>query len=328
MAMKIAVFNCRPDERGLFEFYKQKYNIELAVTSETPTLENCSFVKGCQAVSIITTPVNRDLLQAWKEEGIQAVSTRTVGYDHIDLEAAEELEIPVSNVSYTPHTVAEYTVMAILMTIRRMKTILTRYQVQDYSLTDVRGKELRNMTVGVVGTGKIGEQVIHNLSGFGCRILAHDPFPKDSLQGTVHYTNLEELWRECDILTFHTPASRETCHMVNHDTLRKMKKGVILINMARGSLIDTAALIEALDQGIVSAAALDVLEHESGIYYQDYKYAAVNHHDMAVLKAMPNVLMTPHTAFFTDEAVADMIRCSIESCMAEVQGETDPGRIG
>lgn len=325
--MKIAVFNCRPDERGFFEFYKKEYNIELTLTTEAPTLENSSFVKGCQAVSTITTPIGRDLLQVWKEAGIQTVSTRTVGYDHIDLAAAKEFGISVSNVSYTPHTVAEYTVMTILMTIRRMKTILTRYQVQDYSLTEVRGKELKNMTVGVVGTGKIGEQVIRNLSGFGCRILAYDPFPKDSLKEAVRYTNLEELWRESDILTFHTPASKETYHMVNRSTLKKMKQGVILINMARGSLIDTAALIEGLEQGMVSSAALDVLESEGGIYYQDYKYTITKHHDMAVLNAMPNVLMTPHTAFFTDEAVADMIRYSMESCIAEVQGKNDPRRI-
>ena len=327
MTMKIAVFNCRPDERGLFEFYKKKYQIELKITTEAPTVENYSFVQDCQAVSAITTPIDGELLRAWKEAGIRAVSTRTVGYDHIDLETAKKLNIPISNVSYTPHTVAEYTVMTILMAIRRMKTILTRYQVQDYALTDVRGKELRNMTVGVVGTGKIGEQVICYLSGFGCRILAYDPFPKDVLRDMAEYVPLDTLFAESDIITLHTPASGETRHMINRDSLKKMKPGVVIVNMARGSLIDTAALIDALEQGTVSAAALDVLEQEGGIYYQDYKYAVTGNHDMAVLNAMPNVLMTPHTAFFTDEAVGDMIRYSLESCIAEIEGKEDPRRI-
>ena len=115
--------------------------------------------------------------------------------------------------------------------------------------------------------------------------------------------------------------------MINRDSLKKMKPGVVIVNMARGSLIDTAALIDALEQGTVSAAALDVLEQEGGIYYQDYKYAVTGNHDMAVLNAMPNVLMTPHTAFFTDEAVGDMIRYSLESCIAEIEGKEDPRRI-
>ena len=135
------------------------------------------------------------------------------------------------------------------------------------------------------------------------------------------------MWRKSDIVTLHTPATKETRYMVNKDSLKKMKKGVIIINMARGSLIDTAALIEGLEQGIVSAAALDVIEQEGAIYYKDYKYTVTKNHEMAILNAMPNVLMTPHTAFFTDEAVDDMIRYSLESCIAEVEGKEDPRRI-
>lgn len=325
--MKIAVFSCRPDERPLFEYYGKKYQIELVITEEAPTMDNLALIRGCHAVSVITTPISGMLLTAWKKEGIRAVSTRTVGYDHIDMQTAKDLNISISNVSYTPHTVAEYTVMTILMAIRRMKTILMRYQVQDYSLLEVRGRELRNMTVGVVGTGKIGEEVINNLSGFGCEILAYDPFPKDSVKNCARYVELEELWRKSDIVTLHTPATKETRYMVNKDSLKKMKKGVIIINMARGSLIDTAALIEGLEQGIVSAAALDVIEQEGAIYYKDYKYTVTKNHEMAILNAMPNVLMTPHTAFFTDKAVDDMIRYSLESCIAEVEGKEDPRRI-
>lgn len=325
--MKIAVFNCRPDEKEFFETYSEQYQVELSVTSDPPTLTNISIVEGCIAASVITTPIERDLLNAWKSKGIQTISTRTVGYDHIDLEYAKELGITISNVSYTPHTVAEYTVMTILMTIRKMKTILTRYQVQDYSLFDVRGKELRNMTVGVVGTGKIGEMVIQNLSGFGCKILAYDPYEKESVKSYANYVILEDLWKESDLITFHTPAVKSTYHMVNRKSLQQMKSGVALINMARGSIIDTDALIEALESGRVSAAALDVIENEGKIYYNDYKHTVTKNHDMAILSAMPNVLMTPHTAFFTDEAVSDMIHYSLESCVAEINGSENPRKV-
>lgn len=327
MQVKIAVFNCRQDEIEIFEKYSKQFQVELSMTADPPTLNNISIVKGCMAASVITTPIGRDLLNAWKAQGIQTISTRTVGYDHIDLEHAKKLGITISNVSYTPHTVAEYTVMTILMTIRKMKTILTRYQVQDYSLFDVRGKELRNMTVGVVGTGKIGEMVIQNLSGFGCRILAYDPYEKESVKTYAKYVTLEDLWKESDLITFHTPAVKSTYHMVNQKSLQQMKSGIVLINMARGSIIDTDALIEALESGRVSAAALDVIENEGKIYYNDYKYTVTKNHDMAILRAMPNVLMTPHTAFFTDEAVSDMIHYSLESCVAERNDFENPRRV-
>ena len=325
--LRIAVFNMRPDEEEYFSIYRKQYHTELSVTNESPTLCNLSVTEGCQAVSVITTPIGRELLDAWKAQGIQTISTRTVGYDHIDLAYAKEIGITVSNVSYTPHTVAEYTVMAMLMTIRKMKTILLRYQVQDYSLSQVRGRELGNMTVGVVGTGKIGEMVIRNLSGFGCRIFAFDPYEKESVKAFAQYTNLDTIWKECDMITFHTPALESTYHMVREETLNQMKPGVILINMARGAIMDTDALIKALESGKVAAAALDVIENEGKIYYKDYKYAVTGNHDMALLSTMPNVLMTPHTAFFTDEAVSDMIQYSIESCVAELKNEENPRRI-
>lgn len=317
--MKIAVYNCREDEASLFKTYGKEYDVELSLSPLPPTPETASLAEGCDAVDIITTPVGRELIDIWHSYGIKAIATRTVGYEHVDYKYAAELGISVSNVSYTPHTVAEYTVMAMLMSIRKMKTILTRYMGQDFSLKDIRGKELCNMTVGVIGTGKIGETVIKNLSGFGCRILAYDIYQKDSVKALAEYCDLDTLYRESDLITLHTPATEETCHMINKKTIHSMKDGVILINMARGVLIETADLIEALESGKVSAAALDVVEGESAIYYKDFKYKPVGHHEMAILQTMPNVLMTPHTAFFTDEAVGDMVRYSIEHCVNTVR---------
>lgn len=325
--MKLAVYSCRPDERPLFEKYAAQYQIGLALTSEAPSLENASLTEGCQAVCVITTAVPPEIIDIWHSYGVKVISTRTVGYEHVDYKYAASLGIAVSNVSYTPHTVAEYTVMAILMAIRRMKTILIRYIGQDYSLDNIRGRELCHMTVGVVGTGRIGEAVVENLSGFGCKILANNLVEKESVKKLATYTDIDTIWNECDLITFHVPATADTWHMVNADTLSRMKDGVILINMARGSLIDTSALIEALENHKVAAAALDVLEDESHIYYKDFKYTPVAHHEMAILNSMPNVLLTPHTAFFTDEAVSDMIEYSMTSCLATVRGDKNPFQI-
>ena len=180
--MKMAVYSCRPDERGLFEKYGKELGVDLVFSSRRADLANAALAEGCQGVSVITKPVGRELIDLWHGYGVKVISTRTVGYEHVDYRYAAKLGIGVSNVSYTPHTVAEYTVMAILMTIRKMKTILTRYMVQDFSLEQVRGRELCHMTVGVIGTGQTGETVIRNLSGFGCRILAYDIVEKDSVR--------------------------------------------------------------------------------------------------------------------------------------------------
>ena len=325
--MKITAYSCRPDELALFKHFGEKYGVSLVLVPEGPSMENADMAEGSQGVSIITTPVDEPLLRRWKECGVQIVSSRTVGYEHVDGDAAEGLGIALANVSYTPNTVAEYTVMAMLMAVRRMKAIMTRFLGQDYSLLDIRGRELGRMTVGVVGTGRIGETVVRLLKGFGCRILAYDIHPREELAGLAEYVELEEIWKECDLITFHTPATEKSFHMVNRETLSQMKDGVVLINMARGTVMDTDALIEALEQGKVGAAALDVVENEGRIYYKDFKYQPLGHHDMAILSAMPNVLMTPHTAFFTDEAVSDMINYSILSCIAQVKGEENPWRV-
>lgn len=324
---KIAAFNCREDELGYFKEYGKKYGVEMVLSGKTPVPETIDIAKGCQGVSVITTPITAEILEKFHEYGVKVVSTRTVGYEHIDYRRAAELGIVVSNVSYTPHTVAEYAVMSILMVLRKMKTIMTRYMGQDYSLAGVRGRELCHQTVGVIGTGRIGETVIQNLSGFGCRILAYDLHEKETVKAYAEYASLEHIWKECDVITLHAPATEESFHMINADTIRQMKDGVVIVNTARGLLIDTDALIQGLVEGKIGAAALDVIENEGKIYYKDFKYEIVNHTQMTVLNAMPNVLMTPHTAFFTDEAVGNMVEYSIKSCIQTIEGNENPWKI-
>ena len=325
--MKFLAFNVRDDEREHFEETAARLGAGIVMRTDRPTLENADAVSGFDGLSIITQPVSAELLKAWADRGIRAVSTRTVGFDHIDMAAATRLGIAVSNVSYTPHTVAEYTVMAMIMCLRNMKLIMRRFDAGDFGLRGVRGRELGRCTVGVIGTGRIGAWVVHLLKPFGCRILASDVRENPDVKGLAEYVSREEIFRSCDIITFHTPAVPETFHIVNKDTLAAMKPGVILVNMSRGTVVDTEALIGALESGRVGAAALDVLENETSIYYRDFKGMPVPHRAMNTLASMPNVLLTPHTAFFTREAVSDMVEYSLQSLALEAQGKDDPRRV-
>ena len=175
--MKIAAYNYRDfDEAKYFEQFGKQYNVEIVPIRETPTPGNASLAKDCEGVSVITTPITEDIIKVWKDMGVKHISTRTIGYDHVDVAAAKKYGLAVSNVTYSTGSVADYTVMLILMALRRMKSIIKRAEGMDYSLNGNIGREIGDLTIGVVGTGKIGTHVIRNLSGFGCRILALDPF--------------------------------------------------------------------------------------------------------------------------------------------------------
>ena len=178
--------------------------------------------------------------------------------------------------------------------------------------------------MAVLGAGKIGSTVLKHLSGFGCKLLAYDLYQKPEVAQIAQYASLETIWREADIISLHMPANPADHHIINAESLAKMKDGVILVNTARGDLIDTPALIAAIESGKVGAAALDVLEQESGLYYVDLKTVPIPNHDLALLKAFPNVIVTPHTAFYTEEAVEHMVAGTVKGLLACEQGGENP----
>lgn len=326
--MKLFAYNYRDfDEEEFFTRYSKEYGVELGISREAPTLENAELAKGYDAVTVITTKMNRPLLARFKELGVKMVSTRTIGYDHIDLNAAAELGMMISNASYSPACVADYTVMLMLMCIRKMKRIMERAAINDFTLPGIQGKELHNFTVGIVGTGKIGRTVLKDLSGFGCKLYASDAFESDEAKRYAEYLPFEELSRRCDIISLHLPLSEETKHLVDAKAIAGMKDGVILINTARGGLIDSAALIDGLESGKIGAAGLDVIEHEFGLYYYDRKADALDNRELSILRGFPNVVVTPHMAFYTNQAIDDMVHHSILSCIARQKGEEDPWKI-
>jgi len=323
--MKIFVYNLREyDEKPFFDRFCAERDVEYAWTAETPTLENAELARGCAAVNIITSPTDAALLKKWRGLGVKYVATRTIGFEHIDIPAARDLGMRVASITYSPDSVANYAVMLMLMACRNISHIIRRAGLQDYSLKGKIGRELSRCTVGVVGTGRIGATVIRHLSRFGCRLLAYDAYPSEAVKADAEYVPLDTLLEQSDIITLHAPLNDGTYHMIDGSAIAKMKKGVILVNTARGALIDTAALVDGLDGGHVGFAALDVIENETGLYYLNRMNEVIGNHDLAILSAYPNVILTPHTAFYTDEAVSNMVENSIQALVSFERGGDCP----
>ncbi len=316
--MKFIAFEVRDYE---IEHFK-KLKIEVKKNKDNLTLDNINLVEGYEGISTLGHSVmNKGVLDALKEYGIKYVSTRTIGYDHIDVQHAKNIGIRVSRSYYDPNGVADYTIMLMLMSLRHYKQAMFRGNVNDYSLSGLQGKEMRSLTVGVIGTGNIGAQVVENLTGFGCDIIGFDTFQNPKLENKITYVTLEDLFKKSDIITLHTPLLESTKYMINKDSLQLMKDGVIIINCARGELINTEDIIDAIETRKVGALGLDVIEDEKGIYHQDRRSDILENRAMAYLRQFPNVVMTQHIAFFTYEAVGMMVNTSINSLINFANGE-------
>lgn len=312
--MKIAAYEVREDEEKYFNEISKELKVEIVYTSEVLNDETLGLAKGCDGVTILgRSKMNQEMLDKLKEYDIKCVSTRTIGYNHIDAVYAKKLGIRTANANYAPNGVADYTIMLILMSIRHYKQAMFRGNVNDYSLKGLQGKEMRTLTVGVLGSGKIGAAVIDNLHGFGCNILVYDAFQNDRVKEKATYVELDTLYRESDIITLHVPLYKDTYHMIDKEAINKMKDGVVLINCARGELMDVEDIIEGIETQKIGALGLDVIENEEGIYHEDRRTDIIVNRQMAYLRQFPNVTMTQHMAFYTDAAVESMVSCGINS---------------
>ena len=326
--MKILVYSFRAfDEKEYFDTLCAKEGFEYATCEDYPSLENVHLAKGCDAINIIVTNMTDKLLTALAEQGVRYILTRSIGTEHIDMNAARRLGLRVASVVYSPESVANYAIMLMLMCCRKFPDVLERAKLQDYSLPGKRGRELSKMTVGVIGTGRIGRTVLKHLSGFGCRLLGYDQYPNEEAAKLCEMVDLQTIYRECDVISLHCPATKENHHMIDAKALANMKPGVMIINTARGGLIDTMALIDALESGHVGAAGLDVIEDEYGLYYINHTGEAMRNRELALLNSFPNVIVAPHTAFYTDVTVYDMARCVVQACAAFERGEPYPYEV-
>lgn len=316
--MKIVAFETRNDELPFFDLYRNRTALELICTDRKLTIETLNLLDGACAVSILgQSLIERDLIDELKRRGIRHVSTRTIGTNHIDKTYAAQQGIQVSNISYAPDCVAEFTLMMMLLSLRKYKAAMFRGNVNDYSLMGLQGREIKHSTVGVVGTGAIGAAVIRLLYGFGARILAHSPTGsvKEELSEMAEFVSLETLFAQSDIITLHVPLLESTRYLINAKSLSAMKDGVTLVNCSRGELIEINDLIEAVESCKVGAVALDVFEDEVGIYHHDRRNDIIANRTMAYLRQFPNVVMTQHMAFYTQTTIESMVCRSMDALL-------------
>lgn len=309
---RITVYGCGQDEAALFRELGPRFGVLPVITQAAVSEANTELASGKRCISIgHKARITNSALLALSRAGVVYISTRSIGYDHIDLEYAASVGLTVGNVSYSPDSVADYTLMLMLMAVRNAKSVILRADTHDYRLSDVRGRELRDLTVGVIGTGRIGAAVMDRLRGFGCRVLAYDRRPKVA----ADYLPLDELLQLSDIVTLHTPLSADTRHLLNRRRIEQLKPGAYIINTGRGPLLDTEALAAALESGRLGGAALDVLEGEEGIFYADCRGKPIESKSLLRLQELPNVVISPHTAYYTDHALSDIVENSIVNCL-------------
>ncbi len=312
--MKIVIFEKRQYEDKVINEYKQKDNIEIITTQDIIEEKTLNLIEGADAISILGySALTPQLLEKVKKSGVKHISTRTIGFNHIDVKYAKSIGLNVSNVTYAPNGVADFTVMLMLMAIRNYKPAMWRQNVNDYTLNGLMGKEMRHLTVGVLGTGRIGSTVIKNLSGFGCQILAYDIYQNESVKNIAAYTSLDNLLHNSDIITIHMPYNDSNKYFINKSTISKMKDGIILVNTARADLMNISDLIEGIETEKIGALALDVFQNEDEIYHHAFSTDIIRNRDMAYLRQFPNVILTQHMAFFTDSAVNEMISNSLNN---------------
>ena len=326
--MKILAFSVCDYEENAFARFEKEMQLDITYTTKELNQDTVDMAKGYDGVTFIGhSVVDRLVLEKLHSYGIKYVAARTIGYNNIDMDAAKELGIHVSNARYEPHNVADFTVMLMLMLVRKAKISICRALVNDFSLESMKGREMRSLTIGIIGTGRIGALTARNLSGFGCRILANDKYENTGIKDIVEYVDIDTLYKESDIITLHMPLTEENFHMINKDSMAKMKDGVILINTARGQLIDTEDLITALESGKVGGAGIDSVEGEEGVAHVCVGTRVIDKRTLLYLKQFPNVILTQHYGFFTDEATSDMVKSALVSLTCFGNGQENPYQV-
>lgn len=323
--MDIAVFDTRAYDREAFDAANVRYGHQLRFFEPRLTAGTARLAQGVPVVCpFVNDRVDAATIEALHEGGTRLLALRSAGYNHVDLDAAAALGIPVVRVpEYSPYAVAELAICLVLALNRKVHRAYNRVREANFSLEGLVGFDLHGKTFGIVGTGKIGRALARIAHGFGCRVIATDSYPNAALQSElgVTYVEADELYRESDVISLHVPLTAETHHLIDATAFAKMKPGVMLINTSRGALVDTRALIHALKTRRVGAAGLDVYEEEGPIFFRDLSLQVLQDDVLARLLTFPNVLITSHQGFLTREALANIADTTLASISAFEKGE-------
>jgi D-lactate dehydrogenase len=315
--VRVAVFSTKPYDRTFLDAANERVGHDLVYLEPRLSHETAPLAEGTGAVcAFVHDVLDRDVLASLARHGVRLVALRAAGYNNVDVPAARELGLTVCRVpAYSPYAVAEHAVALILALDRRTHRAWNRVREGNFALDGLLGFDLHGRTVGVVGTGRIGVVFARIMAGFGCRLLAHDPYPNAEMTALgATYVTLDELFGGSDIIALHAPLTSETHHLVDRDALARMRRGVMIVNTSRGGLIDTEAVIEALKDGTVGYLGLDVYEEEEALFFEDLSQEVIVDDVFARLLTFPNVLVTAHQAFFT----ADALRAIAETTLGNI----------
>jgi D-lactate dehydrogenase len=314
--VKIAFFNTKPYDRQFFDLVNQTHGHEIHylhphLTHESTALINdekvvCAFINDC---------LDAEVLTSLQHKGVQLIALRSAGFNHVDLAEANKLGLPVVRVpAYSPYAVAEHAVGLLQCLNRGIHRAHNRVREGDFSLHNLMGFDLHGKTVGVIGTGKIGQTFSKIMQGFGCRVIAYDIEPNQAcIEAGVEYLSLIELFFEAEIISLHCPLNPQTKHIINTVSLASMQNGVTIINTSRGKLIDTKAIINALKSGKVGLLGLDVYEEEEAVFYEDFSSSVIQDDQLSRLMTFPNVIITSHQGFFTHEAMEKIAQVTLSN---------------
>ena len=315
--MKIAFFSTKHFEKEFFISNDQNHRHKITFFETMLNQQTAPLANGFECVCcFVSDQLDLSILQTLKKSGVRLIALRSAGYNNVDLEAAAQLELTIARVpAYSPHAVAEYAAGLLLSLNRKIHKAYARVRDQNFSLEGLMGFDLFGKTIGVIGTGRIGAVFAKIMNGFGCHVIAYDPKQDPALvdQRILTYVSLEELYQQADVISLHVPLFPSTKHMINAAALEHVKKNLILLNTGRGELIDSLALIDALKEGRISGAGLDVYEEEEGIFFKDLSDQVLKDDVLARLMIFPNVLITSHQAFLTREALEKIAAVTLQN---------------
>jgi D-lactate dehydrogenase len=321
--MRVAVFSTKNYDRMFLEAANATCGHELVFFEPRLTEETTALAAQFLAVCVfVNDQLSASVLNALAGQGTRLIALRSAGFNNVDLIAARDLGLTVVRVpAYSPYAVAEHTVGLILTLNRKIHRAYARVREGNFSLDGLLGFDLHGRTVGVIGTGKIGAVVARIMKGYGCRLLAYDPFPNPDCERLgAQYVSLQNLFTASDIVTLHCPLTPETHHLIDAQAIGQMKSGVMLINTGRGALIDTQAVIEALKSGRIGYLGLDVYEEEADLFFEDLSDKVIRDDVFARLLTFPNVVITGHQGFFTEEALKNISETTLANITAFEQG--------
>ncbi|MDQ8201392.1 2-hydroxyacid dehydrogenase [Pelagicoccus sp. SDUM812003] len=328
--MKVIFFSAKSYDREFFEAENRAYGFDLSFIDTDLSLETVLLAKEADAVcAFVNDTLDAQILGSLAESGVRSIALRCAGFNNVDLAAAKRLGIRVGRVpAYSPYAVAEHAVALILALNRKVHRAYNRVRESNFSLEGLMGFDLHGTTVGVIGTGKIGQIFVGIMKGFGCEVLAYDPYPSEKAASLgAKYVSLEELYQRSSIVSLHCPLSPESHHMIDEAAIEKMQDGVMLINTSRGALVDTAALIQGLKLRKIGHVGLDVYEEEADLFFEDLSTQVMQDDIFARLTTFPNVIVTGHQAFLTSNALRNIAQTTLGNLKAFADGAECPNEL-